>query len=163
MLYAQYDKWLQEQYSKIVLEPNCVEAGPYLDPTINPNKPPWKMEWAVIFDDGMYFRVTENWTNRKGVGSGYRKHFSFHYGVANPIRDQDGIPCRSPAYPAIIRIDCDRNGPHLHYSGEDHIQQSRVKSFRISDAEPFEFVRAVMEHRTTGKPFNEIINFQVVS
>jgi hypothetical protein len=170
MLFTDYEKWLHEQYAKIVLGPQAVkagsyvEAGPYCDPTILPNEPPWKMEWAVIFADGMSLRVTENWFKRKPMarGFGFRQHFSFHYGPANPTCDPHGIPIRSDAYPAIIRVDCDRHGPHLHYQGDDHIPQSRVKKFRISDAEPFAFVRAVLEHRATGSEFHKILKFEVI-
>ena len=164
MRYAEYDSWLQGEYSKITLEPNCIEAG-FLRPTVTPNKPPWQMKWAVIFGDGKYFCAIENWPSRsvKFGGAGYREHFSFHYGIANLARDSDGIPLRSPDYPAIFRIDQDRNGPHIHFGGKDHIGQDRVDGFTISDAEPFQFVQAVLQHRATGGSFDKIMQFTVTS
>ncbi len=67
----------------------------------------------------------------------------------------------SDAYPAVIRIDQDADwrGPHLHFDGEDHIAQSRVKNLRISDVDPFLFIRAVMEHRRSGDRFDNILRF----
>jgi hypothetical protein len=168
MHYGQYAMWLRQEHSKAVLElePHCVEAGPYLQCTIAPNKPPWQLLWVVKFADGNFLQITENWFRRRGRaigpgGVGYREHFSFHYGPANPLCDADGVPLRSKAYPAIFRIDCDRFGPHLHFMGEDHVPQDRVKNFRISDAEPFEFFRSVLTHRATGKGFDSILQFQV--
>lgn len=166
MRFTEYETWLKEQLAEIVLEPGCVEVGPFLTPTVQPNRPPWQMDWTVIFEDEMYFRVTENWFLRKAnLGyRGYRAHFCFHYGKANPDRDGEGIPFRSKAYPAIFRVDLDSspNGAHIHFGGKDHVLQDKVHGFRISDAEMFEFIRAVHEHRATGKSFDEVMKFTVV-
>jgi hypothetical protein len=163
MKYSEYATWLQQEYSQINLGPRSAELGPYLGPTVDPDSPPWQMKWAVIFDDNHYFCVTENWwKRRRQFGSqGYRKHFCFHYGPANPVPDQDGIPEPSRSYPAIFRIDCDTHGPHIHFQGEDHIGQNRVDGFAISDAQPFLFVQAVMRHRLSGDGFDEIMQFRV--
>jgi hypothetical protein len=163
MRYAEYEQWLDDEHSKFVVGSECTQLGPFLTPTIDPNKPPWQMEWAIVFDDGLFFRVTENWFKRKSMGGrGIRHHHSFHYGPANPDRDQYGIPKRSAAYPAIIRVDVDRRGPHLHYAGNDHIPQNKVKGFDIADAEPFVFAEAVMQHRRTGESFEKILKFTLI-
>ena len=170
MRYDDYSRWLSAEHSKAMLELHYddVQAGPYLDCTIIPNKPPWQLNWAVKFSDGKFLRITENWFRRRIHGSvagvfGAREHFSFHYGPANPLCDADGLPIRSVAFPAIFRIDCDRHGPHLHYLGQDHIPQSRVKNFRILETDPFHFFRAVLSHRATGDGFDSIFGFQVTS
>ncbi|MGP8174069.1 MAG: hypothetical protein ACLP7O_05925 [Terracidiphilus sp.] len=164
MRFPEYAKWLAEQVANTALEESCVQIGPLATPTVTPDKPPWQMEWTVFFKDGLFFRIVENWYRRASSlgGVGYRKHFSFHYGPANPERDAEGIPLRSESYPAIIRIDQDdQTGPHLHYGGEDHIPQHRVKNLRISDAEPFEFIKAVMEHRRSHESLDKIMRFKV--
>jgi hypothetical protein len=164
MRFSEYDRWFSEEVNRISLEPSCKQVGPFVTPTASPNKPPWQTEWTVLFGDDSYFRVVENWYRRKATlgGTGYREAFSFHYGPTNPDADADGVPLRSPQYPAIIRIDQDDlNGPHLHYNGEDHIPQARVSNLRITDAELFNFIRAVQANRTSGKRFDEILGFKV--
>jgi hypothetical protein len=164
MQFVEYEKWLSEEAAKVVLEPTSTTIGPYATPTSQPNKAPWQTELTVVFDDGMFFRICENWYRRKSVlgGAGFRGHFSFHYGPANPDTDEEGVPLRSKAYPATIRIDQDdRIGCHLHYNGEDHVPQSRVQNFRISDADMFDFIRAVQAHRANGDSFHEIMKFTV--
>lgn len=164
MHFPEYEKWLTDQVAGIALEQGCVGIGPYATPTVTPNKPPWQMEWTVIFPDGLYFRVKENWFRRGSHlgGGGYRKQFSFHYGPANPATDAEGLPMPSAAYPATIRIDQDdRIGPHIHFEGEDHIPQRRVRNLRISDADAFDFIRAVIEHRITHDKFDKIMQFMV--
>jgi len=170
MRYGDYSRWLSQEHSKAILDlqPADVEVGPYFDCTVLPNKPPWQLNWAIKFPDGKFLRVTENWFRRKVPGSiaavvGSREHFSFHYGLANPLCDADGLPIRSGAFPAIFRIDCDKHGPHLHFMGEDHIPQSRVKNFRILDSDPFQFFRAVLSHRAIGDGFDSILGFQVTN
>jgi hypothetical protein len=165
MTFAEYEAWVAEQVAGFEFDPDCVVIGPYATPTVSPNKPPWKFEWTVLFGDGFYFRVVENWYRRAaGLGGrGYRKAFSFHYGLANPAKDNEGVPLRSDEYSAIIRIDQDADwrGPHLHFGGENHIPQARVKNLRISDADPFQFIQAVIEHRQSGDKFDKILRFTV--
>ena len=165
MRFAEYETWLSGQVDSLVLESGSIQIGPYTTPTVAPNKPPWDMEWTVLFRDGMYFRVVEHWYRRSSAlgGHGYRKTFSFHYGPTNPRKDDEGIPFPSDRFPAMIRIDLDVDwrGPHIHFNGEDHILQGRVKNLRISDVEPFEFIRAVMQHRASGETFDKIMQFTV--
>jgi hypothetical protein len=121
------------------------------------------MDWATLFSDGMYFAIRERWYARKSIfgGGGYRKMFSFHYGVAAAGRDQDGIPTKDNAYQTTIRVDTDWRGPHIHYGGEDHILQQRVKGFSISDADAFQFATAVLQHRASGTDFATLLGFMV--
>jgi len=165
MRFSEYELWLAKQAVNTSFEEGCVHIGPYATPTVEPNKPPWDFEWTVLFKDGHYLRVVEHWYRRGSHlgGGGYRKTFSFHYGPANPSRSTEGVPVPSDAYPAILRIDSDDDwrGPHLHLDGEDHIHQSRVKNLRISDIDPFDFIKAVMEHRKSGEKFEKIMSFTV--
>jgi hypothetical protein len=166
MTFSEYEEWLAEQTSGVLLDPRCVQIGPYATPTVAPNKPPWKLEWTVLFEDGFYFRVVENWYRRTASlgGRGYRKAFSFHYGPTNPAKDGEGVPLHSENYRAIIRIDQDADwrGPHIHFDGEDHIPQGKVKNLRISDVDPFHFIQAVIEHRQSGDNFDKILRFTVI-
>jgi hypothetical protein len=165
MQFAEYEKWFEEQASGFDFGAGCVSVGPYLTPTVTPNKPPWKTEWTVLFEDGFYLRVVENWYRRSASlgGRGVRKAFSFHYGPTNPAKDHEGVPIHSDEYPAIIRIDHDTDGrgPHLHFGGEDHIPQGRVQNLRISDADPFQFIRAVVDFRRNRQSFDKIMQFTV--
>jgi hypothetical protein len=164
MRFPEYEKWLLEQASCIPLEEGCTSIGPFATPTLV-NQAPWEMDWTVLFTDSHYLRVKEHWY-RRGVhlgGVGYRRTFSFHYGPTNPDRDEDGIPLPSGEYPAIIRIDEDDDwrGPHMHFCGENHIPQTRVKGLPITRLDPFEFIRAVIKQRRTNAGFDNILGFKV--
>ncbi len=165
MRFSEYEAWLAAEVANTPLEPGCEQIGPFLTPTVVPDKPPWQMEWTVLFADGYYFRVVENWFRRSSSlgGHGCRRAFSFHYGPTNPAKDDNGVPLPSNQFPATIRVDqdVDWRGPHLHYNGEDHVRQSRVQDLRISDMEPFQFIKAVMEHRRTRQDFDRIMQFAV--
>jgi len=167
MEYAAYATLLGIQHALIVPEQGCVEIGPIHAPSSSiPQSPPWKMDWAVLFTDGKYAYLYERWmpvSPRIAAGrQGYRQHFSFHYGVANPQCGKYGIPKRDRInYPPIIRIDVDKYNPHIHFRGEDHIQQDRVKGMTITSVDPFDFMRAVIAHRKTQSDFDSILNFQV--
>jgi hypothetical protein len=126
------------------------------------------MDWAVFFPDGMHAKLQERWypVGRRLAGrvlKGYREHFSFHYGPTNAHRDSEGFPVRDKVgHPAIIRIDRDKYGPHIHFHDEaDHIPQSRVAGMIIDDADMFDFVRAVLEFRRSGRGFDDIMGFTV--
>lgn len=135
-----------------LLEAECIECGPFLRTTSEPARAPWKLDWAVLFKDGNYVRVKEIYRAFSGSKQGEREHFSFHYGAAHPTdRDSRGMPVtNNTSPPAILRIDVDRNPPHLHLDGENHIEQARVTGFTINDADMVDFLRAVIDHRKDG-------------
>ena len=166
MQYDEYEALLNRSCSQLKLEPHCIEIGPFCTPTTTtPNTAPWQMEWCVLFPDRMYLVVRENWWDVKGERRriGYRKDFAFHYGPANPKRNHDGIPVRdNKKFPAVLRIDSDHKGPHLHFNGEDHILQARVLNLSISQVDVFDFVRAVLKHRRSGKGFDRILGFEIL-
>jgi hypothetical protein len=166
MIFFQYAAWLKSERAAFQVDPAWSEIGPNYRPTRYPASPPWNMDWAIRFPDGYYAYVYERWYPAGQYVSGqpqrgYRKHFSFHYGPANPVLKPSGIPERSDLFPAIIRIDCDRWGPHLHFLGQDHIDQASVDGMTIQDVCPFQFMRAVLEHRTTRASFDQIFRFAV--
>lgn len=169
MQYADYVAWLRAEYSSIALEPGCTEIGPLHNPTILPNSPPWNMDWAVYFPDGKHAYLYERWfpvgPRLAGrVRRGSREHFSFHYGTTGPSRRLHGFPARDKVnHPAIIRIDCDKYGPHIHFGSEaDHIAQNRIHGMKITDVNPFEFMRSVLNHRKTGDDFSALMKFTVI-
>ncbi|MFP5276768.1 MAG: hypothetical protein ACLGPM_06615 [Acidobacteriota bacterium] len=127
------------------------------------------MDWAIVFPDGFYAYVKERWwASGVRIGGkqqpGHREHFSFHYGPTNPRRQPNRIPEKDKVkYPAIIRIDCDPQGPHLHFRDEDdHIEQHRVRGLTIEDSDPFDFMRAVIKHRSTNEGLDSILKFTVI-
>lgn len=169
MNFTRYAIQFQEKHSLISLEQDCIEIGPVLVPT-RPNSPPWKMDWAVLFSDSKYAYLYERWSPVRShmLGAarlGFRRHFSFHYGPTNPLKGTMGIPLRDKGnYPAVIRIDVDRWCPHIHFHNEaDHISQTRVVNLTIEDVDPFDFMRAVLQHRSSKADFDAIMNFKVTA
>jgi hypothetical protein len=168
MLFEEYSAWLWTEHSKFTIDPRWIECGPFCTPTIPiSNKPPWQMEWCIKFPDGTHVVVRENYTPMKRLHAprGYRKDFAFHYGSTPPTCHADGIPVRvrNGAYPPILRIDSDPNiPPHIHFGGEDHILQPRVKGLDIPNANVFDFVKAVIEHKATQKRLDELLGFEVI-
>jgi hypothetical protein len=68
-----------------------VEIGPLHSHTKLPFSIPWKMDWAILFPDGKYAYAKERWylatvSAPINANCGYRQHFSFHYGMANPSK-----------------------------------------------------------------------------
>jgi hypothetical protein len=163
MRFVEYDAWLQQEYQQLKLDPVCVQIGPFNIPTLK-GRPPWNMDWCVRFPDGKHFNIKERWWPRpiRYGGRGYRQHFAFHYGETSPLSDARGFPIKDNSnFRTIIRIDSDAYNPHLHFHGQDHIGQEKVRGFNLSDAEPFTFVQAVLQHRETGDDFDKIMQFTV--
>jgi hypothetical protein len=168
MYYSDYAAWLRDNHVLLAVEPGCNEIGPRYNPTQFPNSPPWNMDWVIYFPDKKHVYLYERWFPigplvAGRTKKGYRKHFSFHYGTTGPINPKTGFPLRDKDnHPAIIRIDSDAYGPHIHFHGElPHIPQSQVDGMLISDADPFEFVKHVLKHRKTGEDFDLLMNFTV--
>jgi hypothetical protein len=172
MHYYDYARWLSAERAKITLEPGAIEVGPLHSYTLNPSCPPWHMDWLVRFPDAHHAYLKERWypetiAAQRSANFGYRKHFSFHYGRTNPADDENGFPRRDPkSFPPIFRIDCDRFGPeraHIHLHGNRHLYQAKIDGFTIKTADPFDFMKAVLEYRTkTGRDFDTIVGFKVL-
>jgi len=169
MYFADYANRLLAEHSSLALGPDVVEIGPLHSPTKLPGTPPWNMDWVVRFPDGKQAYLYERWfpargPSRGGAMMGQRLAFSFHYGTSGTQVRRNGFPARDKAnHPAIIRIDLDKNGPHIHFHGElPHIEQDKVIGMVIEDVDPFDFVRAVIEHRSKNTDFDEIMGFKVL-
>jgi hypothetical protein len=171
--WSQYVKDFTELYDSLkteLLETGCVECGPFLQPKERkyPASAPFGVDWAVIYQDGHYFRVKESF-NRMGrpqAGLGKREHFSYHYGVAHTDQDADGFPLtQDPATPpAHLRVDVDgRLDPHIHILTEDHIPQARVSGYSIANADIETFLQAVAKHRKDGTPVHELLGIKVTT
>jgi hypothetical protein len=173
MYYLDYVRWLSAEHSKIVLDPGAIEVGPLHNYTQTPSSPPWNMDWLVRFSDAHHAYLKERWwpetiASHRSANFGYRKHFSFHYGPTNPATDAKGYPVRDPGkFPPIFRIDCDKHGAnkaHIHMHGNRHIYQNRIQGFIIKTADPFDFMKAVLEYRATQsiRDFDAILGFRVL-
>jgi hypothetical protein len=169
-----YLKRFQEEYEHLkgdLLELGSVECrgGPLVKPTDmrHPNEAPWRVDWAVVYPNGKYFRVKESF-RRYGFpqGSGKREHFSFHYGVPHPDCDARGFPKSRPDDNpplADLRIDLDKDlKPHIHVHSGEHIYQDRVVGFDIENADKVLFLEAVIQHRKTGVPLTELLKIKVL-
>jgi hypothetical protein len=163
MLYTEYEAWFEGERNKLTLEARCTQVGPLWNVT-PVSRPPWQVNWCVRFTDNKHLKVKESWSPRslRLGGRGFRRHFAFHYGDLNPASDANGFPLRDPTFLTTIRIDTDAYGAHMHYEGRDHIYQQNVQGFNISNADLFEFIEAVQQHRNTGDPFHKILNFTVL-
>lgn len=64
----------------------------------------------------------------------------------------------------MLRIDIDQKSRrHAHYGGENHIPESRLSGLDFDKITPFDFIRAVEQHRLTLKPLPEILGFEVIT
>jgi hypothetical protein len=159
-----FEKWFDEEYDKVDLEQGARELGPLVRPTVEPGEPPWKLEWCIVFQDGKYIRVAETYEieSRYRGGGAYRTDFSFHYGNFPAGQNRGGWPVWRAENQFDIRIDHDPARKfHIHFNGENHIPQSRVKGMDISLQSVIAFVMSIHEHRRTGKPLDEVFGFTV--
>jgi hypothetical protein len=170
--WAAYSEWFRDHYDVLkydLLEPGCIEIGPILEPKDRrfPRQAPFGADWAVLYDDGYYFRVKEafNRMGRPQSGMGLREHFSYHYGRAHPRVDAEGFPLtQEPDTPfAELRIDVDRRlDPHIHVNSPDHITQDRVHGYSIKDADMIAFLRAVVTHRKSKEPLHKLLGITIL-
>ncbi len=116
----------------------------------------------MTYDDGMYICIREHYRqlSRMEGGGGRLQYFSYHYGPCGADRDEDGLPTREDD--CVLRIDIDwRIQRHAHYGGEDHIPEERLVGLDFGAITPFDFIRAVEEHRATSNPLHTILGFEV--
>jgi hypothetical protein len=110
----------------------------------------------------MYIRIYEHYRQLSKMegGGGRLKYFSYHYGKCGEGLDEDGFPERESI--CVLRIDVDqRHRRHAHYQGEDHVPEARLVGLDFDAITPFDFIRAVEDHRTTSRPLHEILGFEV--
>jgi hypothetical protein len=128
-----------------------------------PAMPPWIMDWAVLYPDGMHFRVKE--TYRPALpplsAHGERLHFCYQYGATTGT-DRKGMPHTLSDADTVIRLDQDQFGPHMHYKNKNHVKQEALTGKLIlADAEVFAFIEAVETHRMSGSSFEDILFFEL--
>ena len=112
----------------------------------------------------MYIRIYEHYRELSRIegGGGRLQFLSYHYGQCGDERDEDGIPTMEDH--CTLRIDIDiRSKRHAHYNGEDHILEERLVGLNFDAITPFDFIRAVEEHRATSRPLHGILGFEVRS
>ena len=126
-----------------------------------PAMPPWVMDWAVLYADGMHFRVKETYKPQPhpNYAHGQRLHFCYQYGATTGT-DRKGMPYTVLDSDTIIRLDHDKFGLHMHYRGRNHINQHEMTGqFKFTECEVFSFVEAVETHRQSGASFEDIFFF----
>jgi hypothetical protein len=160
--YDEFERWVTSSHENFELEKGALEMGPFYSPTVIPGQPPWDFTWYVKFPDKKYIRAWEVYDPLpRRIGGAFRNPFSLHYGDLPP-NEKNGFPVYKSADPVDIRIDYDRlHGSHLHYGGEDHIPQTRVKGMAINSVNAFEFVTKIQQHRCSGKALAEVFGFTV--
>lgn len=122
----------------------------------------WHFKWTVEFlSDKQYIRCHEGWSSRRG-NPARRYLFSLHYGPG-PTRTATGDVVYDHTDPVTLRLDKKNNEPeHLHYlSPTPHYGQARVKGLVIDDVDLIAFLSAVVQHRATGAPFDQLLGFTV--
>lgn len=158
---VEYKAWFERGCDGITLEPGFTLIGP--DLIEMGDSPPWSLDFAIMYTDGMYVRIGETYRAlpRREGGGGRLQHCSYHYG-----RHSGGF--KANGYPAFgneceIRIDIDPiHQRHIHYRGEDHIPEARVSGLDFDSIDPFKFILAIEVYRkTTLKPLHEILGFTV--
>ena len=160
--FADYKAWFQRECDGITLESGFTHVGPILDPLPNTDFPPWGLDFAILYTDGMYIRVGEYYRPlpRHAGGGGCLQYLSYHYGPYGDPLGRDGFPVFTKD--VVLRIDIDeRSKRHAHYQQEDHIPEARLAGLDFDAIDPFQFIRAVEEHRRDGKSLHEILGFKV--
>jgi hypothetical protein len=163
MILSDYESWFETLHNQLSLEEGAREHGPFLGPTIAPGVHHWKLDWAILFRDGMHVRLKETyWPNPFALGGGgRRRHFSYHYGTTPSSVDPRGFPTPRLSIPTI-RLDNDKWGPHAHFQGEDHIKQARIQGLQLDSVEMFPFLGVILQHRETKIPIDDLWGFRLV-
>lgn len=159
---AEYEAWFEGECNKLTIDPGFTVVGPFTDALGNPDSAPWRSDFAIVYPNGMYIRVSENYRPlpKRHGGGGCLELFSYHYGPCTTARDSDGFPLFSKRFE--LRIDTDRRHKrHIHYLKKNHIPEARLTGLDFDSIDPFEFIRAVEEHRKSLKPLHEILGFNV--
>jgi hypothetical protein len=160
--YAKYKAWFDGEYSKIALPADCREILPPTTRLSNLFSTVWTLEWTLGFTDHKYLRVQEHFEKIRGlVGLSQRKAFAFHYGALVAVA-ADGTPERAASDPVDLRIDTSYGAAHMHFGNpEPHIAQANVEGLDMEKLELFAFVRAVLDHRKTGKTLDKLLKFRI--
>lgn len=160
--YLAYRKWFDAEYDALRLPPNCTEAE---GPTFNySNQYTWTLEWCLLFGDDpkSYIRIREHFAKRAGLSLSRRISFAYHYGPIVGL-DSDGTPLRNPADPVFVRIDNVKQAAHLHPERDpsEHLPQSSIRDLVLDAVDLFDFVRAALRSRETGRPMAEELGYHI--
>jgi hypothetical protein len=121
----------------------------------------WQVEMIVDFKDRKHIRIWESYDKIAGLMISRKVQWAYHYGHTESV-DTFGRALRgSPDDPLELRIDtC--SGLHMHYQArEPHYAQEEIGGLDLQRVEAFSFIRAVLKHRKTGKPFTNILGFRI--
>ena len=147
-------------HADLELPLDCVEQKP--PTTVNSRLFSWTFDWVLVFkSDNKYLRVRESYEKVAGLLMSRRLGFTFHYG---PIVKQDanGDIIYQSSDPVDIRIDKSRGRSHMHYQApQPHHGQEHVKGMTLDSIDMFKFIRAVFQHRKSGKDISEILGFGI--
>jgi hypothetical protein len=158
--YVNFKARFDDAYAKLKLPPDCTEE---ITPTAtNPGIYNWTFDWLLVFkDDNRYLRAPERYGKVAGLQLSRRIAFTFHYG---PIiqRDVNGKLIWQNTDSVDIRIDKIRGEVHMHYQAPNpHYGQGSIQGLTLESVDMLKFVRAVLQHRRSGKPLDEILGFKI--
>jgi hypothetical protein len=157
--YPEYNYWFWSSFKRLEVEKGAVVYGPFFDEPQRGSSAPWRIEMFILFTDGQYIRICEYYSVNK-KGEGHRNHLSFHYGPLPAARDDRGYPAYTSSEPVELRFDF-VTYYHLHYKGPTHYPQDRIVGLKIADIDMFTFIRAVQEHRATGRELADVLHFEI--
>jgi hypothetical protein len=160
--YFVYERWFNERHGALTLPVDCIEA---FDPVLRfTNQYTWEVEWILIFTDPKsYVRIHELYAKRAGLYLSRRIRFSYHYGPLIKTL-ASGLPEWEAADALFVRIDNSNRPPHLHHEtdAKDHIPQSRVSGLTLDQVDLFDFVKAALRHRKSGKPIAVELGYAII-
>ncbi len=158
MDYFEFKRWCEEERAALKLPKDCTEQPPLF---ARVHFWSWDFEWSLIFSDNNYIRITERYREGSAPHESNRIAFTFHYGPL-ASRRPDGTPKWEPHDPVVIRIDNAHGPVHVHFGAQEpRLSQSQVDGLNLVNLEMFQFVKAVLKHRKTGKPLDKIMKFRI--
>jgi hypothetical protein len=163
MLFSEYKANFDARKASLNFPSGARQLGGTCEAKSRPAMPPWLVDWAILYADGKHIRVKEYYVSQgpPDFNHGIRKHFCYQYGLTSGTDPKD-MPWTTSHRDTVIRLDCDRWGPHMHYGGNDHLQQeSLTGSLAINDVQLFDFIEAVETHRQSGCRFEDILFFEL--
>lgn len=157
--YFSFRRSFETSLSRLKLPADCTIQ----EPTWEPIDPPLGWMVTVFFDftGRMHIRLWENYDKFAGLQMSRRVSWSYHYGQTT-VTDAAGRAMQGAANdPVDLRIDtC--SGLHMHYQKQQpHLGQSDISGLALADITAFDFVRAVLRHRKTGKPLTKTFGFKI--
>jgi hypothetical protein len=157
--YFSFRRSFEAALSKLRLPPDCRQQEPVWEITAPPVG--WQVEVFFDFQDQKHIRIWESYDKFAGLQMSRRVQWAYHYGKTESF-DGGGHAMRGqPDDPLDLRIDtC--SGLHLHYQKrEPHYAQDEVIGLDLHSLQALSFVRAVIKHRKTGKPFTKVFGFRI--